>query len=612
MFECFNFALTISFSRKMNERTSKIIRLALHIANNRGTETNPQDQLNTGDILIPEIPLQEEIHQNVPTSTHDLRYRHCNAIKSSVRRRLYSSESDSVSTDISITDLDYTSDVYQPPSTSSTDEDDDIINDNQDELLRNTIDDFLSNNHEDIESGNEPTVNHSESEESADNLTSAAPEVEEKRGKKRKQNIKKWKKVEAKIRRNAGQSYISRTGKVVEERKMRPPCSDKCRLKCSTKIPEDQRTKIFSEYWKMGELQRQRDFLSKTIRKSTVKYRRVTGHQPRTPNRAFFLEVSGHKEIQVCKTFLMNTLGITTRMLRTVMNKQSPNGIVEEECRGKHGKHRKIPEEVVESIRSHINSIPRIESHYCRKESAREYIDGELTVAEMYRNYSKTRIQSGKVAAPYHKYAEIFNSDFNIGFFFPKKDQCDLCTSYSNADDSGKAALEEKYNKHVEEKILSRKEKDDDKAKVNRGENMILAVYDLQAVLSVPHGTSSAFFYKSRLNCYNFTVSMLSKSLVTLFIFKIQKSIFPSFFLLQISELCKVDQLKKKQKQSHLERPQAECQAYCYFWHEGIGGRGPNDIGSCVLRYLQQRSQERPNQDVVLYSDNCGGQQKNR
>ncbi|KAF0707433.1 Uncharacterized protein FWK35_00030298, partial [Aphis craccivora] len=42
------------------------------------------------------------------------------------------------------------------------------------------------------------------------------------------------------------------------------------------------------------------------------------------------------------------------------------NGILEEDKRGKHGKHgRAISLEVKDSIRSHITSFPAIASHYC-------------------------------------------------------------------------------------------------------------------------------------------------------------------------------------------------------------------------------------------------------
>lgn len=50
----------------------------------------------------------------------------------------------------------------------------------------------------------------------------------------------------------------------------------------------------------------------------------------------------------------------------------------------------------------------------------------------------------------------------------------------------------------------------------------------------------------------------------------------------------------------------------CFFWHEGIGNRGVNEIATCVLRYLEELSNNIPGANVVFYSDNCWGQQKNR
>ncbi|CAG9814764.1 unnamed protein product [Phaedon cochleariae] len=152
----------------------------------------------------------------------------------------------------------------------------------------------------------------------------------------------------------------------------------------------------------------------------------------------------------------------------------------------------------------------------------------------------------------------------NNGFFSPKKDQCDLCESYKNASNDERIKLEEKYNKHSEEKDLSRKVKTEDKEKAKE-HGVILAVYDLQAVLPVPMGQTSAFFYKSRLNCYNFTITNIGN-----------------------------DQTKS------------------FFWHKGLGHRGAIEIGTCVLNYLQEISENTPGMDVIFYSDNCGGQQKNR
>lgn len=38
-------------------------------------------------------------------------------------------------------------------------------------------------------------------------------------------------------------------------------------------------------------------------------------------------------------------------------------------------------------IREHINSIPRMESHYRRQDSTREYISGDKCLADLCRYY---------------------------------------------------------------------------------------------------------------------------------------------------------------------------------------------------------------------------------
>ncbi|KAJ8940882.1 hypothetical protein NQ314_010545 [Rhamnusium bicolor] len=95
--------------------------------------------------------------------------------------------------------------------------------------------------------------------------------------------------------------------------------------------------------------------------------------------------------------------------------------IIKEDHRGKHGNHKRIDVEVSKSVFDHINSIPRIESHYVRKDTNREFIDGGLTIAEMHRDYCEKRSASNQPSVTYDYYATIFNIKFNIGFFVPKK-----------------------------------------------------------------------------------------------------------------------------------------------------------------------------------------------
>ncbi|KAJ8958373.1 hypothetical protein NQ314_006434 [Rhamnusium bicolor] len=74
-------------------------------------------------------------------------------------------------------------------------------------------------------------------------------------------------------------------------------------------------------------------------------------------------------------------------------------------------------------IRQHIDSVPRIPSHYCRSNTNREFIKDGLTMADLHRSYKKLRQEAQKAAGNYVLYHKIFNEGYNISFFTPKKDQ---------------------------------------------------------------------------------------------------------------------------------------------------------------------------------------------
>lgn len=429
--------------------------------------------------------------------------------------------------------------------------------------------DFLSGNessqsssssiesHQEVESENQ-TVNQEVVNEN---------ETEVKKGKKRKSNFGKWKFQETKFLRNSGQAYVSlsKSKKTFPKKKLLPPCGEKCRFQCSNKINEDIRKDIFSGYWALADLQKQREFIIRHTEPIKPKYRYSCTQNYRNMNSAFYFEVDGNR-IRVCKTFFKATLSINDRPIRTALAKKTEKGFLTDDKRGKHGNQPKVNPEIKESVRIFINAIPRIESHYLRAQTTREYIDSSKNLADLYRDYKEDRERQQLPFANSVMFNRIFNGEYNISFFIPKKDQCDFCESFKNADNEAKQKLLESYNAHINEKKLSRLEKEADKTNLNRS---VVAVYDLQAVMPVPRGQISSFYYKSKLNCFNFTISDLHAKDV-----------------------------------------------HCYFWNETEGKRGAIEIGSCVLGYLKQLVDKHADSenplDVIFYSDNCCGQQKNK
>ena len=282
--------------------------------------------------------------------------------------------------------------------------------------------------------------------------------------------------------------------------------------------------------------------------------------QQRRLNDAFYL-LRNCNRIRVCKVFFKNTLDINDRPIRTVLEKKDKvaDVVMEEDRRGKHGNHCTVDERIREKITSHIQSIPKVESHYARANTTRTFIDGSKSIAEIHRDYVANCKEEGLPFGNYTLFHRIFTEEHNISFFTPKKDQCDTCTSYHNADEMEKEMLKERYESHQNEKELSRKEKAIDKAS-----DSVVAVYDLQAVMQLPKGDVSVFYYKSKLNVLNFTIYDIKTN---------------------------------------------KCD--CFLWDESNGHRGVNELGTCVLQYIKSIT-ESGKKDIIFYSDNCAGQQKNK
>lgn len=96
------------------------------------------------------------------------------------------------------------------------------------------------------------------------------------------------------------------------------------------------------------------------------------------------------------------------------------------DMRGKFTKRRTAGDDV-NFLRSHIESFPRIASHYCRASSKKEYLESGLSLIKMYEMYNEKCTESGKNPLKKSMYRQIFTEQYNIGFHVPKKDRCDLC-----------------------------------------------------------------------------------------------------------------------------------------------------------------------------------------
>ena len=73
----------------------------------------------------------------------------------------------------------------------------------------------------------------------------------------------KWKTVERKTLHQSGKQYISRRNKIVPEKKMKTTkdCIANCKYQCNIKIIDEERRRIFGEYYKVDN-NRRYDFIA--------------------------------------------------------------------------------------------------------------------------------------------------------------------------------------------------------------------------------------------------------------------------------------------------------------------------------------------------------------
>ena len=86
---------------------------------------------------------------------------------------------------------------------------------------------------------------------------------------------------------------------------------------------------------------------------------------------------------------------------------------------------------------------------------------------------------SGQQVATLRQYRDIFNTEFNISFFKPKKDQCDRCVVYAVATNKEKMELETEYQQHIQNKKIVRDLKDYDKLQAVEDKTLCVACFDL-------------------------------------------------------------------------------------------------------------------------------------
>ena len=161
-------------------------------------------------------------------------------------------------------------------------------------------------------------------------------------------------------------------------------------------------------------------------------------------------------------------------------------------------------------------------------------------------------------------YRKVFCTEYNLSFFHPKKDQCITCAKYKTLVGEEKEAFEQEYEQHIARKNDAQQSKANDKARATHDDSFVSASFDLQSVLQLPGSAASQMYYSRKLCVYN---------------------------------LCVYNAAPPND-------------GFCYCWVEVEGGRGSNEIGTCLLQWINALPPTVT--EISLYSDTCGGQNRNQ
>ncbi|CAG9763718.1 unnamed protein product [Ceutorhynchus assimilis] len=335
--------------------------------------------------------------------------------------------------------------------------------------------------------------------------------------KKRKRRPEKWKKNINKLKRNSGKQYINKKGIVVSEKRLGPRCQ--CRGKCFDILTEVEKNTIFGNFYSMQDKNIQDSYLGALIDvKKVVRRRKTTEVEKKIYSYYYHVKV-GPKSVKVCRTAFCSLHGIHKSRVLRICHSRASGSLLEKDKRGKHqNRPNKVPDEVVATVKNHIESFPARESHYSRNKNKKKFLPAELNVKKMYELYLEKydfdqysllkNHQKIKPKVTYDFYYRFFTQNYNLSFGYPRSDTCSSCDVMKIRIEAA-STEEERRELTVQKEVHLRKAQafyDDLKEKSELAvtdPSVETICFDYQQNLPLPVLTTRDIFYARQIWVYN-------------------------------------------------------------------------------------------------------------
>lgn len=268
-------------------------------------------------------------------------------------------------------------------------------------------------------------------------------------------------------------------------------------------------------------------------------------------------------KVHVCRDAFFRLYDVTDKRIKRI-RKLLLEGSSPRDMRGKHPcTHKKSADEVLK-IHEHISSFPVKKTHYSSRELT--YLSSELSVSKMHELFKEKYPQSN---IKYEYYLNYFNENFDLKFGKPQIDSCCFCEEQKvrihnpHINEAAKrvAVAELMVHQRRAKKFTSSLQ---DSTKLSKAkENVLGLVFDYMQNISLPKIPVQEIFYLRQLTLNVFCVFNTNTDT-----------------------------------------------AHYYVYHEGQAHKGPDEVSSFLMHYIQNFVPESVT-ELHLFSDNCPGQNKN-
>ena len=376
----------------------------------------------------------------------------------------------------------------------------------------------------------------------------------------------RWKKNITKKSRMTGEKYqgyqrskngivtkgVPRPARQISVKCISEACKKMKNRRCS-QFSDNERNTIFNNFWKQMNWDEKRVYVTSNIDYLSKNRNSVGENSRRSRTFNYYLRKKDNTKLQVCKKMFLGTMGLKEDMVQDWV-KKTEHGINIQNNLVKANK--KVNNQKRTKLKEFFDSLPKMPSHYCRKESSKLYLEQFFqTKQELYRQYKKYCEDSCALIVSNPLFDAVF-STLNLALYQPRKDKCDTCCGYETQNIG-----DEEYQAHLIRKDRARQEKAQDKQLANQGEVYTFCM-DMQAVKICPVVNASKIYYKTKLSCHNFTIYDMD------------------------SHACRN-----------------------YWWNESEGDLNASTFANFVIDFIKDKCTKKI--PIILYSDGCCYQNRN-